>query len=146
MEGRGQRTGGASMGDPAWCPVLRPNRAEFSRPFVQYVEEAFKANPDAPMLKVVPPKGWTPRTEPFPSLDSLRISTPIKQHVSGLPVVPRGLLTCRCHMRPQPHCGVLSLTGHCRLHQYRCGLLMLHLSCRCLAPRAHTGAYWRSSG
>lgn len=114
MEGRGQRTGGASMGDPAWCPVLRPNRAEFSRPFVQYVEEAFKANPDAPMLKVVPPKGWTPRTEPFPSLDSLRISTPIKQHVSGLPVVPRGLLTCRCHMRPQPHCGVLSLTGHCR--------------------------------
>lgn len=80
MEGRGQRTG-ASMGDPAWCPVLRPTRAEFSRPFSQYVEEAFKIHPDAPMLKVVPPKGWTPRTEPFPSLDKLRISTPIKQHV-----------------------------------------------------------------
>jgi len=80
------------VGDPAWCPVLRPTRAEFSRPFVQYVEEAFKAHPDAPMLKVVPPKGWTPRTEPFPSLDSVRISTPIKQHVFGTKGAYRCLL------------------------------------------------------
>jgi hypothetical protein len=49
---------------------------------MQYVEEAFKAHPGAPMLKVVPPKGWTPRTAAFPNLDDIRISTPIKQHVS----------------------------------------------------------------
>lgn len=73
---------GGSAGDPQWCPTLRPSRAEFSKPFMSYVEEAFKANPGAAMLKIVPPKGWTPRTAPFPPLDELRISTPIKQHVS----------------------------------------------------------------
>jgi [histone H3]-trimethyl-L-lysine9/36 demethylase len=73
---------GGSAGDPNFCPVLRPTRHEFSKPFMQYVEEAFKAHPGAPMLKVVPPKGWTPRTAAFPNLDDIRISTPIKQHVS----------------------------------------------------------------
>lgn len=72
---------GGSAGDPNFCPVLRPTRHEFSKPFMQYVEEAFKAHPGAPMLKVVPPKGWTPRTAAFPNLDDIRISTPIKQHV-----------------------------------------------------------------
>lgn len=80
------------MGDPSWCPELRPTRSEFSRPFAQYVEEAFKAYPDAPMLKIVPPKGWTPRTEPFPHLRTLRISTPIKQHVFGTKGAYRCLL------------------------------------------------------
>lgn len=73
---------GGSAGDPQWCPTLRPTRADFSKPFMAYVEEAFKANPGAAMLKIVPPKGWTPRTAAFPPLDELRISTPIKQHVS----------------------------------------------------------------
>lgn len=79
-------------GDPCWCPTLRPTRHEFSKPFTQYVEEAFKANPGAPMLKIVPPKGWTPRTAPFPNLDDIRISTPIKQHVFGTKGAYRCLL------------------------------------------------------
>ena len=31
--------------------------------------------------QVVPPKGWSPRTSPMPSLDDVHIGTPIKQHV-----------------------------------------------------------------
>lgn len=67
-----------------FCLVLRPTRAEFAKPFCDYVSDVVKKHPDVPMFKVVPPKGWSPRKKKFPALDSLRIQTPIKQHVSPL--------------------------------------------------------------
>jgi len=40
------------MADPAWCPVLRPTRKEFERPFEEFVAEVFAKDPDLPMFKV----------------------------------------------------------------------------------------------
>ncbi|DBA74353.1 TPA: hypothetical protein ACH3X1_011126 [Trebouxia sp. C0004] len=61
------------------CPVLRPTKAQFSRPFVSFVSEYFRKNPEAPMVKVIPPKGYTPRKAQYPT--DLRIDTPIEQRV-----------------------------------------------------------------
>ena len=65
-----------------FCRTFRPTRAEFSRPFCEYVQDLCRQYPDTAMFKVVPPKGWTPRKGNFPQLQDLRIQTPIKQHVS----------------------------------------------------------------
>jgi len=71
------------MDDRNFCPVFMPTRADFSRPFCEYVQEICRTHPDIAMFKVVPPKGWSPRKEAFPKLEDLRIDTPIKQHVSS---------------------------------------------------------------
>lgn len=65
------------------CKVLRPNKQEFSRPFVEYVCEQFKKDPDCAMFKVIPPRGWSPRpkSRDYSSVDSMKISTPIRQVV-----------------------------------------------------------------
>ncbi|GBF97022.1 hypothetical protein Rsub_09495 [Raphidocelis subcapitata] len=63
--------------------TLRPSRAEFSRPFSEFVRKVLRQHPDVPMFKVVPPPGWRPRRRPFPKLDSVEIATPIKQIVYG---------------------------------------------------------------
>ena len=67
--------------DSKSCPVLRPTKAQFSRPFVNYVSEYFRKNPDVPIVKVIPPKGYAPRRSPYPT--DLRIDTPIEQRVGG---------------------------------------------------------------
>ena len=69
--------------EPQWCPVYRPTRADFQRPFVDYVQEIFRENPDLPMFKVVPPPNWRPRRTKFPDLKDVKIHTPIKQHAFG---------------------------------------------------------------
>lgn len=68
--------------DTQFCPTFRPSRAEFSRPFCDFVQDVCKQHPEIAMFKVVPPKGWSPRKPKYPPLDALRIQTPIKQHVS----------------------------------------------------------------
>jgi hypothetical protein len=35
-----------------WCPVLKPTKQEFERPFVEYVASVFQQHPDLPMFKV----------------------------------------------------------------------------------------------
>ena len=67
-------------GDSNCCPVLRPTKAQFSRPFANYVSDYFRKNPEVPIIKVVPPKGFAPRKTPYPS--DLKIDTPIEQKVS----------------------------------------------------------------
>lgn len=62
------------------CPVLRPSRKEFSRPFADVVSKYFREHPDVPMIKVIPPAGYRPRTTAYPS--DLVIETPIQQNVS----------------------------------------------------------------
>ena len=61
------------------CPVLRPSRKEFSKPFAEYVSAYFRKNPDTPMVKVIPPEGYKPRSSEYPT--GLRIETPIQQNV-----------------------------------------------------------------
>ncbi|KAL0055078.1 hypothetical protein WJX82_006712 [Trebouxia sp. C0006] len=61
------------------CPVLRPTKAQFSRPFESFVSEYFRKNPEVPMVKVIPPKGYTPRKAEYPT--DLKIDTPIEQRV-----------------------------------------------------------------
>ncbi|GIL44927.1 hypothetical protein Vafri_2378 [Volvox africanus] len=65
------------------CPVFRPTREEFEQPFCDYVRKIFKKQPDLPMFKVVPPRGWRPRRTPFPDLRKVQINVPIRQHVFG---------------------------------------------------------------
>lgn len=65
------------------APVLRPTREQFSRPFAEYIEGVFKKHPDVAMFRVVPPRGWKPRRKPFPSLKTIMIDPPIKQHCFG---------------------------------------------------------------
>ncbi|GLI64915.1 hypothetical protein VaNZ11_008308 [Volvox africanus] len=72
------------MGDHGTvCPVFRPTREEFEQPFCDYVRKIFKKQPDLPMFKVVPPRGWRPRRTPFPDLRKVQINVPIRQHVFG---------------------------------------------------------------
>lgn len=64
------------------CPVFRPSKEVFGKPFSEFVEGVLKETPNVGMFKVVPPKGWKARTEAFPSLEDVQISCPIRQHVS----------------------------------------------------------------
>lgn len=64
------------------CPHLTPTRAEFSRPFAEYMGEYFEKHPDCPCVRVTPPPGYQPRKKSL-DLESLRINAPIKQHVFG---------------------------------------------------------------
>jgi hypothetical protein len=41
--------------------VVRPTKADFSRPFAEFVGKVLKKHPDLPMFKVIPPEGWRPR-------------------------------------------------------------------------------------
>lgn len=63
------------------CPVLRPSRKEFSVPFADFVSSYFRENPDVPIIKVIPPEGYKPRSTEYPTT-GLRIETPIEQNVS----------------------------------------------------------------
>ncbi|KIZ06261.1 hypothetical protein MNEG_1687 [Monoraphidium neglectum] len=63
--------------------VVRPTKADFSRPFAEFVGKVLKKHPDLPMFKVIPPEGWRPRRKPFPKLETVDIATPIKQIVYG---------------------------------------------------------------
>ena len=66
------------------CPVLRPSKAQFDKPFLIYVSDYFKKNPEVPVIKVVPPKGYKPRPGPY-DMDRTVIETPIEQRVrSGI--------------------------------------------------------------
>jgi [histone H3]-trimethyl-L-lysine9/36 demethylase len=78
------------MAQTHFCPTFHPTKAEFSRPFCEYVSKVMADNPDLPMFKVVPPQGWQPRTKPFPRLDRVQISCPIQQLVFGT----RGAYRC----------------------------------------------------
>uniref|UniRef100_A0A7S0S4F7 JmjC domain-containing protein n=1 Tax=Chlamydomonas leiostraca TaxID=1034604 RepID=A0A7S0S4F7_9CHLO len=82
------KEGGSHGGN--WCPVYRPTRAEFERPFTEYVGRIFREHPELPMFKVVPPAGWRPRKGSYPDLKTMRINTPIRQHVFGT----RGAYRC----------------------------------------------------
>ena len=64
------------------CPHLTPTRAEFSRPFSEYMGAYFEKHPDCPCVRVTPPRGYQPREKSL-DLESLRINAPIKQHVFG---------------------------------------------------------------
>lgn len=64
------------------CMTLNPSREEFSRPFTDYVQGIFQDNPDCPCFRVVPPKGWKPRTGDY-DFSKVNIGAPIKQHVFG---------------------------------------------------------------
>lgn len=66
-----------------FCPTYRPSREDFSIPFCEYVQKVCKDNPDVAMFKVIPPKSWAARHGDLPSLEDMRIETPIKQHVRG---------------------------------------------------------------
>lgn len=70
-------------GVPEWCPVYRPSKEDFSKPFGVYINSILSASPDLAMFKVVPPRGWRARRTPFPRLDTITITVPIKQHVFG---------------------------------------------------------------
>jgi hypothetical protein len=35
-----------------WAPTLRPTRAQFERPFVDFVREQFRKHPEWPCFKV----------------------------------------------------------------------------------------------
>lgn len=63
--------------------VVRPTREEFNRPFCEWVSEFFAQHEDAPLVKVVPPKGYQPRQSAFPSLSTVKINTPIQQRVGS---------------------------------------------------------------
>ena len=67
--------------EPLPCRVFRPSKAEFSEPFCNFVRRVFRENEDISMFKVVPPVEWHPRVTPYPSLDEIVISCPIRQHV-----------------------------------------------------------------
>lgn len=41
-----------SGGAQRWCPTLTPTRQQFQRPFMEFVSDVFKKNPDLPMFKV----------------------------------------------------------------------------------------------
>jgi len=69
------------------CPVLRPTKAQFSRPFESFVSEYFRKNPEVPMVKVIPPKGYTPRKAEYPT--DLKIDTPIEQRVRNAAAVSK---------------------------------------------------------
>lgn len=71
----------AKGGEP--CPVFRPSVEEFRRPFCEYVRKVMASNPGIAMFKVVPPAGWKPRAQEFPPLETIAITTPIRQHVFG---------------------------------------------------------------
>lgn len=71
------------VGSGHCCPVFRPTREQFSKPFIEYVESMFRKHPDVAMFKVIPPKAWKPRKKPFPNLKTIMIDTPIKQHCFG---------------------------------------------------------------
>mmetsp|Transcript_10437 Transcript_10437/g.28495 ORF Transcript_10437/g.28495 Transcript_10437/m.28495 type:complete len:626 (+) Transcript_10437:2369-4246(+) len=64
------------------CAHLTPTRAEFSRPFSEYMGKYFAEHPDCPCVRVTPPPGYQPRKKSL-DLESLRIKAPIKQHVFG---------------------------------------------------------------
>ena len=38
--------------EPVWCPTMQPTRADFQRPFLDYVAEVFSKNPELPCFKV----------------------------------------------------------------------------------------------
>jgi hypothetical protein len=64
------------------CPLLRPTKEDFSRPFVEYVEQVFKDHPDSPCFRVAPPGGYTPRKESgYPAPQTVQLNTPIRQQV-----------------------------------------------------------------
>jgi jumonji domain-containing protein 2 len=76
---------------PTMCPVYEISREDFRRPFTKWVGDVFRANPDLPMFKVSPPKGWSPRLEEGPvPLDDVTIQAPITQHAFGT----RGTYRC----------------------------------------------------
>lgn len=62
------------------CPVLRPSKAQFNKPFLTFVSDYFKKNPDVPVIKVVPPKGYRPRQSGY-NQDDTMIEVPIEQRV-----------------------------------------------------------------
>ena len=75
------------------CPVLHPSKAQFEKPFFKYVSDYFKKNPDTPIIKVVPPKGYKARQGSY-DLDNTVIEVPIEQRVSA-------------NVAPQPDCNSL---------------------------------------
>jgi hypothetical protein len=50
-----QKNGQPSSEQTHWCPVMRPTRAEFQKPFMEYVAGVFAKDPDLPMFKVCVP-------------------------------------------------------------------------------------------
>lgn len=66
---------------PTPCQVFYPSKNEFSEPFCEFVRRIFRENEDIAMFKVVPPSEYKPRVTPFPPLDSIVITCPIRQHV-----------------------------------------------------------------
>jgi len=73
---------GAEPGDVL---VLRPSRKAFSQPFCKFVSDVLAAHPGVPVFKVVPPRGYAPRSAAYPPLEDVTIGVPIKQHVRGPP-------------------------------------------------------------
>ena len=62
----GLEAGARGPGSP--CPAFYPSKAEFSRQFAGWVRQKFREHPDLPMLRVVPPAGWSPSRKRFPDL------------------------------------------------------------------------------
>lgn len=80
-----------NIGEKAFCPVFKPSREEFSKPFCEYVQDVCRKHPDVAMFKVIPPTGWKARHSKMPDLEDMRIDTPIKQHVR-LQILPLSAL------------------------------------------------------
>lgn len=115
------RTGG--MVGKKECPVLRPSRKEFSIPFADYVSTYFRNNPDVPIIKVIPPEGYKPRSTEYPA--GLRIEVPIEQNVRrGIDV----LLYIRLHVY-QPLASLQVLNHTNRAGFYDCVLLAKPVRC-----------------
>lgn len=62
-------------------PVLYPTKEEFSKPFVEYVQDVFRQYPGLPCFKVIPPKGYSTSKKGLPKFQDVVINTPIKQYV-----------------------------------------------------------------
>ena len=62
------------------CPVLRPTKAQFSKPFKEFMASYFNKHPDVAIVKVIPPAGYVPRKSQYPT--DLKIDAPIEQRVT----------------------------------------------------------------
>ena len=74
---------GTARGLP--CVVLQPSKEEFSQPFCSFVSKVAKDYPGFAAVKVIPPQGWAPRASERPDLATVRIDTPVAQHLSVSP-------------------------------------------------------------
>lgn len=80
------------------CPILRPTKAQFEKPFLKFASDYFLKNPNVPIIKVIPPTGFKARSKAY-DLDNLTIDTPIEQRVRNGVIVPVSQAATQCQRR-----------------------------------------------